>query len=56
MSTYKSHDTQLGNESPVSRPKCIPGTASNKNSGKNDNPKQVKLEVNAKIKTDQPDI
>ena len=50
MSTYQSHDTQLGNESPVSRPKCIAGTASNKNLGKNDNPQQVKLEVTAKEK------
>ena len=50
MSTYKSPDTQLGNESPVSRPKCIPCTASNKNSGKIDNSKQVKLEITGKEK------
>ena len=51
MSTYKSHDTQLGNESPVSRPKYIPCTTSNKNSGKNDSSKQVKLEITAKEKS-----
>ena len=50
MSTYKSQGTQLGNESPVSCPECIPGVASNKNWEKNDHPKQVKVEVTAKEK------